>query len=208
MVTSDALTAKPEAKAREQIDRQLTEAGWIVQDRAAANPHAAPGVAIREFPLKGGPVDYVLYVDGARAAPSRPRRRAGRSPASSSSRSDTAKAFPTPCRHTGVHCHSSTSRPARRRSSPTSSTQIPVAARSSPSIGPRPTGSGSDRPATSRSASSPQRGRGASALRGRRHPPGPPEDAPAADDRRPLAAAGHRHPQPRGVAGREQSRER
>jgi len=57
-------TAKPEAKAREQIDRQLTAAGWLVQDRAAANPHAAPGVAIREFPLKGGPVDYGLYVDG------------------------------------------------------------------------------------------------------------------------------------------------
>ena len=58
-------TAKPEAKAREEIDRQLTAAGWLIQDRAAANPHAAPGVAIREFPLKGGPVDYGLYVDGA-----------------------------------------------------------------------------------------------------------------------------------------------
>jgi len=58
-------TPKPEAKAREQIDQQLTAAGWLVQDRAAANPHAASGVAIREFPLKGGPVDYGLYVDGA-----------------------------------------------------------------------------------------------------------------------------------------------
>ena len=65
MVTSDALTAKPEVQARKEIDHQLTEAGWLVQDRAAANPHAALGVAIREFPLKGGPVDYGLYVSGA-----------------------------------------------------------------------------------------------------------------------------------------------
>jgi type I restriction enzyme R subunit len=35
----------------------LTECGWIVQDRAAANLTAGPGVAVREFPLKGGPVD-------------------------------------------------------------------------------------------------------------------------------------------------------
>jgi type I restriction enzyme, R subunit len=56
---------RPEASARQTIDRQLADAGWQVQDRAAANPHAALGVAIREFPLKGGPVDYGLYVGGA-----------------------------------------------------------------------------------------------------------------------------------------------
>ena len=61
------MTAQPEARAREKIDRQLTDAGWIVQDRAAANLSAGPGVAVREFPLKGGPVDYLLYVDGAAA---------------------------------------------------------------------------------------------------------------------------------------------
>ena len=61
------MTAKPEVQAREEIDRQLTDAGWIVQDRAAANLSAGPGVAVREFPLKGGPVDYLLYVDGAAA---------------------------------------------------------------------------------------------------------------------------------------------
>ena len=61
------MTAKPESRAREQIDRQLTDAGWIVQDRAAANLSAGPGVAVREFPLKGGPVDYLLYLDGAAA---------------------------------------------------------------------------------------------------------------------------------------------
>ena len=61
------MNAKPESQAREKIDRQLTDAGWIVQDRAAANLSAGPGVAVREFPLKGGPVDYLLYLDGAAA---------------------------------------------------------------------------------------------------------------------------------------------
>ncbi|MBA2633137.1 MAG: hypothetical protein H0U86_09090 [Chloroflexi bacterium] len=61
------MTAQPEARAREKIDRQLTDAGWIVQDRAAANLGAGPGVAVRELPLKGGPVDYLLYLDGAAA---------------------------------------------------------------------------------------------------------------------------------------------
>lgn len=61
------MTAQPEARAREKIDRQLTDAGWIVQDRAAANLSAGPGVAVREFPLKGGSVDCLLYVDGAAA---------------------------------------------------------------------------------------------------------------------------------------------
>jgi type I restriction enzyme R subunit len=61
------LTAKPESRAREQSNRQLTDAGWIVQDRAAANLGAGLGVAVREFPLKGGPVDCLLYVDGAAA---------------------------------------------------------------------------------------------------------------------------------------------
>ena len=65
LLISEAVTGKPEAQARKQIDRQLAEAGWLVQNRAAANPHAALGVAIREFPLKGGPVDYGLYVGGA-----------------------------------------------------------------------------------------------------------------------------------------------
>src|SRR5574341_1125909 len=58
---------KPEALAREEIDRQLGEAGWIVQDRRAANLSAGPGVAVREFPTASGPADYGLYVDGVAA---------------------------------------------------------------------------------------------------------------------------------------------
>src|SRR5690242_17707539 len=56
----------PEAKARNNIDRQLTEAGWIVQSRDQANVTAGRGVAVTYFPLKSGygQADYLLYVDG------------------------------------------------------------------------------------------------------------------------------------------------
>ncbi len=52
----------PEERARAEIDRQLTACGWVVQDRAEMDIYAAPGVAVREFPLQGGEeVDYLLY---------------------------------------------------------------------------------------------------------------------------------------------------
>ncbi len=54
----------PEQKARVEIDRQLEAAGWTVQDHKAMNLGAAPGVAVREFPLDTGPVDYLLYAGG------------------------------------------------------------------------------------------------------------------------------------------------
>ena len=54
----------PESSAREQIDRQLDQAGWLVQDYAAMNISASLGVAIREFPLSTGFADYLLYADG------------------------------------------------------------------------------------------------------------------------------------------------
>jgi type I restriction enzyme R subunit len=58
----------PEQQARQQIDKMLSAAGWLVQDAAAANIQAGPGVAIREFPLPGfGLADYLLYVDGKAA---------------------------------------------------------------------------------------------------------------------------------------------
>src|SRR5664280_1917551 len=59
----------PEDLARQNIDQLLTAAGWIVQDRGAANITAGRGVAIREFPMKKGhgEADYLLFVDGAAA---------------------------------------------------------------------------------------------------------------------------------------------
>ncbi len=52
----------PEAKARVEIDKKLTEAGWDVQDMRAFNPAAKLGVAVREFQTDSGPVDYMLFV--------------------------------------------------------------------------------------------------------------------------------------------------
>ena len=54
----------PEEKARQEIDRQLAACGWLVQDHKAMNIMAGAGVAVREFPLKTGYADYLLYVDG------------------------------------------------------------------------------------------------------------------------------------------------
>lgn len=53
----------PEQKSRQQIDRQLELAGWIVQDYGQMNISAGLGVAVREFPLKTGDADYMLYAD-------------------------------------------------------------------------------------------------------------------------------------------------
>ena len=52
----------PEQKARKQIDAMLVAAGWDVQDRAAMNLAAAPGVAVREFQTTAGPADYLLFL--------------------------------------------------------------------------------------------------------------------------------------------------
>jgi type I restriction enzyme R subunit len=53
----------PEQKSRQQIDRQLEQVGWIVQDYRQMNISAGLGVAVREFPLTTGAADYLLYVD-------------------------------------------------------------------------------------------------------------------------------------------------
>jgi type I restriction enzyme R subunit len=54
----------PEARARQLIDKQLEVAGWVVQDRDQLDRKASIGVAVREYPMANGPVDYLLLVDG------------------------------------------------------------------------------------------------------------------------------------------------
>jgi type I restriction enzyme R subunit len=54
----------PEAAARENIDRQLMAAGWLIQDKKDLNLSASRGVAVREIQSHGGPADYILFVDG------------------------------------------------------------------------------------------------------------------------------------------------
>ena len=58
------MAPSPEQHARATIDALLTLAGWIVQDMAGFNRHAAEGVAVREFPLPSGPCDYLLFIGG------------------------------------------------------------------------------------------------------------------------------------------------
>lgn len=53
----------PEAIARQNIDRKLEAAGWVVQDTKQINLSAGPGVAVREYPTDTGPADYVLFVN-------------------------------------------------------------------------------------------------------------------------------------------------
>src|SRR2546428_541567 len=59
-----AQTMTPEQQARQQIDRVLTQCGWIVQTYSHMNLAAGPGLAVTEFPGAHGPADYLLYVDG------------------------------------------------------------------------------------------------------------------------------------------------
>jgi type I restriction enzyme R subunit len=62
-VTDGQLTA--EQRARVLIDRQLTDAGWSVQNRTELNLFASQGVAVREVIMAAGHgrADYLLYVD-------------------------------------------------------------------------------------------------------------------------------------------------
>src|SRR6266852_2928973 len=57
------MPTKPEDRARQNIDRMLAEAGWVVQDRSHFNLSAELGVAIREFTMSTGAADYLLFVD-------------------------------------------------------------------------------------------------------------------------------------------------
>ena len=66
-VETRALTPlTPEQQAREEIDKALVAAGWLIQDRAELNLTAGRGVAVREFPMASGHgfADYMLFVGG------------------------------------------------------------------------------------------------------------------------------------------------
>ncbi len=52
-----------EEEARSVIDGLLTEAGWVIQDVCKINLSAGKGIAVREFPTKSGPADYMLFVN-------------------------------------------------------------------------------------------------------------------------------------------------
>ena len=56
-------TDKLEDATREEIDQQLIEAGWVVQDSKKINLVESLGVAVREDQTSTGPADYALYID-------------------------------------------------------------------------------------------------------------------------------------------------
>lgn len=58
------LNQNPEQKARDNIDKQLRQAGWEIQNKDQINLHAGLGQAVREYQTETGPADYILFVDG------------------------------------------------------------------------------------------------------------------------------------------------
>ena len=55
----------PEQIARDQIDKQLLNCGWIIQDKNRINLNAGVGVIVRYYLTQDGKeTDYVLFVDG------------------------------------------------------------------------------------------------------------------------------------------------
>lgn len=54
----------PEQISRDQIDRRLIEAGWVVVDKNKIDFTKGDGIAVREYPTDdGGEIDYALFVD-------------------------------------------------------------------------------------------------------------------------------------------------
>lgn len=54
----------PEQIARDNIDKQLTACGWVIQSIKQINLNAGTGVAVKEYLTDVGPADYVLFIDG------------------------------------------------------------------------------------------------------------------------------------------------
>ncbi|HLG39403.1 MAG TPA: DEAD/DEAH box helicase family protein [Chitinophagaceae bacterium] len=57
------MNQNPEQLARDKIDADLIQCGWILQNKNQINLNAAVGVAVREYQTDIGPADYVLFVD-------------------------------------------------------------------------------------------------------------------------------------------------
>lgn len=50
----------PEEKARQEIDEQLTVAGWTIQDLDELNLGASLGVAVRVYQLFGNELNSIM----------------------------------------------------------------------------------------------------------------------------------------------------
>jgi len=63
-ILKEDMNKNPEQLARDNIDRQLTACGWIIQGIKQVNLNAGIGVAVKEYLADVGPADYVLFMDG------------------------------------------------------------------------------------------------------------------------------------------------
>jgi|GEM_PF-7055626 len=85
---------QPEEKARQDIDNLLELAGWKVQGLQELNLSASSGVAVREFPLRNGTADYLLFVDKKQSGLSKPSHKEPPSAELLSSHRHTLQAYP------------------------------------------------------------------------------------------------------------------
>ena len=46
-----------------KLDKNLIQAGWIIQNKNQLNLSAGLGIAVREYPTDSGPADYILFID-------------------------------------------------------------------------------------------------------------------------------------------------
>lgn len=57
------MNQNPEQLARDKIDAELIQCGWLIQNKNQINLNAGVGIAVREYQTDIGPADYVLFVD-------------------------------------------------------------------------------------------------------------------------------------------------
>ncbi len=53
----------PEQKARDSIDKKLTDSGWKVLKKNEVDWNTSRGIAVKEYSTEVGPADYVLFVN-------------------------------------------------------------------------------------------------------------------------------------------------
>ena len=53
----------PEQAARDIIDKKLSQAGWVIQDKKKIDFSAGSGITVREYQTDAGPADYVLFIN-------------------------------------------------------------------------------------------------------------------------------------------------
>ncbi len=129
---------EPEERARKNIDRELEECGWQVQNRGELNISASRGVAVREFAMPGvGEADYLLYADGKAigVVEAKPEDWTLRGVELQSGGYMSGLPESVPAFHS--RCRSATRLPALSPSSPMPWSPTPAAAKSSPSTVPK-----------------------------------------------------------------------